>query len=569
MIKKSIATIAIAATAGFAFGQTLVSTDVTSDTTWSGEVVLTKPIFVKSGATLTIDPGTIIRGQPRTGPVVSGSQVGTPGALIVSQTGQIKADGTSSNPIIFTTAAVDNNGDNIPDDGDSDGFLDAWPGFVNGNSANGAETQANAAFYDNDPVNSPLAPLNAAGEANLSLWGGVVILGNAPTNLGNVAGLGLGKATVEGLTIPGFPVADCTYGGLVAHDNSGSLTYVSIRHAGDEIGEANELNGLTLAGVGDGTTVENIEIYCNFDDGIEWFGGTVNGKNLAVFFAGDDQFDQDQGYTGVNQYLFTIMNFFNENDGGSFGSGSGDKATEFDGEDLAESGNNATVRVDFSNTTSDDTPWPFCYAYNFNLTVLGSSPIGNIGKTEEFTPVSVASANSALRVRNGHGGAIWNALVVNTGTGKGVDVVNDSSATWTYDQATIVANGLFEIVQSTFGDCAAPSTTESTGALANGDLTNPGGLNKLSSAIELLQEDTTFNPVGDANNKLSASLKATNGPINPRPPTGLGGLDAGGVTTKFPAGVEKVTFRGAFSSTATTLWTTGWTALNKGGILAN
>ena len=94
------------------------------------------------------------------------------------------------------------------------------------------------------------------------------------------------------------------------------MRFVSIRHAGDEIGNSNELNGLTLGGVGSGTTIENVEVYVNFDDGIEWFGGTVNGKNLHVAFVGDDTFDLDEGYTGVNQFLFGVMPFFNENDGG-------------------------------------------------------------------------------------------------------------------------------------------------------------------------------------------------------------------------------------------------------------
>ena len=116
-----------------------VSADITTDTTWSGEIVLENPIFVKGGATLTILPGTIVRGQPRTAAVTVGSTVGTPGIVIVTQDGRINADGNASFPIIMTTAAVDYNDDGIPDDvNPPDGFNDAWYRCC----ANGAMTGA-------------------------------------------------------------------------------------------------------------------------------------------------------------------------------------------------------------------------------------------------------------------------------------------------------------------------------------------------------------------------------------------------------------------------------------------
>lgn len=149
----------------------------------------------------------------------------------------------------------------------------------------------------------------------MALWGDLVLLGNATTNMANNAGLGQGLGTVEGLTVPGFPVADATYGGSLGvgddADSSGSVSYVSVRHAGDEIGNSNELNGVPLAGVGTGTEFHHVEVYANFDDGIEWFGGTVNGHHLQVSQAGDDVFDADQGYRGKNQFLVGIMPNFN------------------------------------------------------------------------------------------------------------------------------------------------------------------------------------------------------------------------------------------------------------------
>ena len=82
-------------------------------------------------------------------------------------------------------------------------------------------------------------------------------------------------------------------GGTDPHDNSGIFRYVSIRHGGSEIGEGNEINGLTLGAVGDGTQVDHVEISGNTDDGIEIFGGTVNPHHILVWGQGDDGIDLD------------------------------------------------------------------------------------------------------------------------------------------------------------------------------------------------------------------------------------------------------------------------------------
>ena len=127
------------------------------------------------------------------------------------------------------------------------------------------------------------------------LWGGVIILGKAPIS-----------AAVSTMQIEGIPASDINglYGGTEENDNSGVLSYVSIRHGGANIGEGNEINGLTLGGVGNVTTINNIEIVGNQDDGIEWFGGNVNCSNLLVWNASDDCLDIDQGYGGdINNVL--------------------------------------------------------------------------------------------------------------------------------------------------------------------------------------------------------------------------------------------------------------------------
>ena len=123
------------------------------------------------------------------------------------------------------------------------------------------------------------------GQKNPGDWGGIVILGRATTNRSS-------EPTIEGGI--GRP-----YGGINDADNSGILKYVRIEYAGIAALPNSEINALTLGGVGNGTTLENIQtIYAN-DDAFEFFGGTVNGKNLYAFATADDDFDFDFGYRGT------------------------------------------------------------------------------------------------------------------------------------------------------------------------------------------------------------------------------------------------------------------------------
>ena len=553
--------LALAGFAASAGAQTVVNTDVTTNTTWGNAtnpspIILDRPIFVKN-ATLTILPGTIVRGQPRSGPVVAGSTAGTPGTLIVTQTGRIVANASAANPIIMTTAATDNNNDGVADDVDVNGFEDPWnPGDV---------------FLDDTPTTAPLAPLNKAGQPNVALWGGFVVLGNAPTNHANKNGVGYGKAIVEGLTVPGFPTADATFGGVNPHDNSGIIRYVSIRHAGDEIGEGNELNGLSMGGLGDGTTIDHVEVYANFDDAFEWFGGTVNTRYLAAFYVGDDMFDLDEGYTGINQFLFGIMPFFNANDGSPYGSASGDKAGEFDGDnyrpDNVALNDDVNTRVDVTNSVVDPTPWPLSNPAMYNMTLIGSTP----DAPQFFTPASAASTNRGIQFRNGFVGTVWNTIVVNTGAETGIEIGSGTGAPG-FDVTANATAGLISLVCSTLDDGAALAAIENT-VVTNGNAINArlggtaAGNNLVNGAFpNLVNEDTTFDPTGNAAGKLDASLKPS--PINPRPNAGISGV-AGCVAPQGPGLDAGATYRGAFNRTAPTLWTTGWTTLNLAGLLAN
>ena len=227
------------------FADSTLEGNITEDKTLDASKIwlIKGRVSVTDGTTLTIPAGTIIKAASGTGADAS--------TLIVARGGKMIANGTADNPIIMTAAA-----DNIEVGG----------------------------TY---PESGPALNVDTRG-----LWGGLLILGKAPCSF---------KSDVTELQIEGIPTSDTNglYGGSVADDNSGSFQYISIRHGGAEIGEGNEINGLTLGGVGSGTTVNQIEVLGNVDDGIEFFGGTVKATNLLVWGQGDDAIDIDQAYAGT------------------------------------------------------------------------------------------------------------------------------------------------------------------------------------------------------------------------------------------------------------------------------
>ncbi|MCH2231569.1 MAG: hypothetical protein MK105_14620 [Crocinitomicaceae bacterium] len=233
------------------------SGSINANETWVSTQVyeLQGKVVVQSGVTLTIEPGTIIKGQQGTGTNAS--------ALVVAKGAMINAVGTASNPIIFTSVL-----DNIQQ------------GQLTGTNLD---------------------------EGDQGKWGGILILGDAPISAAD------GDVLSQ---IEGIPVTDVygAFGGSNPTDNSGVMSYVSIRHGGALIGAGNEINGLTLGGVGSGTTINNIEVVANLDDGVEFFGGTVDASNILVGFHGDDGIDIDMNYSGtVNEFI--VINGANSDEG--------------------------------------------------------------------------------------------------------------------------------------------------------------------------------------------------------------------------------------------------------------
>jgi hypothetical protein len=119
-------------------------------------------------------------------------------------------------------------------------------------------------------------------------WGGLIINGEAPTNL--PGGIGIGEGGTG------------QYGGNFPDDNSGVLRYVRVEYAGIEFSPDNELNGIAFQGVGRGTTVDYVQVKFNKDDGVEFFGGTVDAKHLVLTAIGDDTIDWTFGWNGRIQY---------------------------------------------------------------------------------------------------------------------------------------------------------------------------------------------------------------------------------------------------------------------------
>lgn len=225
----------------------VVTDNISGDVTWSKATtyILGGRITVLPDATLTIEPGTVIKGQAGAG---ANSTV-----LLVARGGILIADGTAEEPIIFTSVADE---------------------IVSGQ------------------INSP----NLDPDVN-GLWGGLIVLGSAPI-----------AASDTEIQIEGIPTEDENglYGGTNAADSSGVIRYVSVRHGGTLIGSGNEINGITFGGVGSGTIVENVEVVANQDDGIEWFGGDVDVTNALIWNAGDDGLDSDQDWNGTCENFIIV-----------------------------------------------------------------------------------------------------------------------------------------------------------------------------------------------------------------------------------------------------------------------
>jgi len=276
-------------------------------------------------------------------------------ALIVAKGGKIMASGTSSDPIIFTAEADDLEG-------------------------------------------------SVADQAR-GLWGGVIVLGKGATN----------NSTAE-KAIEGIPTSEPRglYGAdpTVEDDNSGMMKYVSIRHGGTNIGEGNEINGLTLGAVGTATTFSYIEVVANADDGVEWFGGAPKCDHILVAWVGDDSFDYDEGFSGVNQFMAAIQS-----------ADEGDRLGEHDG-----------------GPSSNELGEPFAHPIFSNVTYVGRG---------------AAAGKRTITFRDNAGGEYHNSIFAEQAKGIDIEYREDGSGSslgqcsysqWADEGILMLGNNIFQNV---------------------------------------------------------------------------------------------------------------------------
>ena len=353
----------LATNGGASDGDLLNNTILDCAHTW----IVDKKIYVPNGKTLTIAPGTVIKGRH-----YSTSDSAT--ALVVSRGGKMFADGTADCQIVMTV--------------------------------------------ENDPMDGTL-PINTA---TASKWGGLVIAGQASNNLTLAKngpftpGIGDGKLCVaNGLgTFEGFATSDFRdqYGVNLTtpqsgynttfddNDNSGIYRYLSVRYAGAILQVGGEINGISLGSVGRGTTMDHIEVIAAADDNMEFFGGTVNVKYATFMFSNDDMFDWDDGYSGKVQNVFAIK--ASTNDTATASTKDADNGFEMDADDQ-QSGNGSGVAI---GTIASG-------GYRSHPVIYNCTMIGN-NKTKETSDNTGMAAVMAKELTEGE---IYNCVFANFAVG--------------------------------------------------------------------------------------------------------------------------------------------------------
>ncbi len=298
-------------------------------------------VYLVGNHTMTIEAGTIIKGSFTGGDVAS---------LIITRGSKLNAIGSASEPIVFTSASPN------PQSGD---------------------------------------------------WGGIVICGKAPinTSFNSVTGLyqvegGIDNANGDGLAGSG----DVLVPAAIPADNSGTLSYLRIEYAGYAFQPDKEINSLTLAAVGSGTTIDHIEVVYAKDDAFEWFGGTVNCKYLIAYKTLDDDFDTDNGYSGKVQFGLVIRDSL-------LADGSRSEAFESD------------------NNASGTTALPKTTAIFSNITAIGPRAAGN--------NIGNSNYRGAVHIRRNSGISIFNTIIIGWPTGIEIDGTTGTTTAFNIEDSTL------------------------------------------------------------------------------------------------------------------------------------
>lgn len=225
---------------------------------------------------------------------------------------------------------------------------------------------------------NPIVFTSSASTPKPQDWGGIILCGRAPINVEG------GKAASEMGT-------GVVYGGADANDNSGTLKYVRVEFTGKKQTAEKEHNGFTFEGVGRGTTLEHLSVYKGGDDGIEFFGGTVDLKYAVVFGAQDDLFDWTYGWSGRGQYWVGIQD-----------------------DDVADRG------IEADNSKENNTASPFSNPTLSNVTLVGSL----LAKTGDDPNTATETGKTrAMKLREGTQGQFFNFVMYNFNSG--VEVEHD------------------------------------------------------------------------------------------------------------------------------------------------
>jgi hypothetical protein len=400
-----------------------------TNVTWTknNTYFVTDKLFIPRGATLTIEPGTKVYFSVNTNGTPTDRSDDRVGAITACRGGKLIADGTAAEPIVFTSVRE-------------------WE------AANNVDSP-----FDPDTVIGPAPTAADAGQ-----WGGIILLGQAFVSFVDAAGANTPTVQIEGFAPtgsatyddPGVSIPDATQYGSSTNfprndnDNSGIVRYCSIRHGGYEFTSGREINGLTLGGVGRGTTIEFVEVYANQDDGIEFFGGTVNTKNIVMAFNQDDSFDMDEAYNGVNQFWFGIQN-----------PGAADGGFESDGV-----GNNSGgyLLADQRNESSN----PKIY----NATIVGPGRSNTLSLLPVTTgTVNWEKGNHAMIIEDRFAGEIYNSVFDDFSGDliRFVDSAASTGAKFAFRNNTV----------GRFGNTAQKQIETSTLTLAGASTTSGGTLN--------------------------------------------------------------------------------------------
>jgi len=389
-----MASIGIAGVGSAGAAEVLVTSNIATSQTWTADNVynLQTQVYVLPGATLTINEGTLVQ-----------STTGVGGSLAVCRGAKIYVNGTANNPVIMTSTSDD---------------------LVNWHE--GCNEWGNLTLMGNGLISA-------------SHYGGLPVGTNTKTPTG------LNEKQMEGLTAGFAGDTKVMYGGNNDNDDSGSISYLSLRYGGKVVGLANELNGLSLGGIGRETDISHVEIMNNVDDGIEIWGGTVNLKYVSIWNVGDDSLDIDQGWRGKAQFGLIVQGYSTN---AAQGSGVGDNCIEMDG-------------------AEDSDAQPVTTGAIYNFTVIGQ-PIGGDHGT-------AWRDNARMQIRNSIFMDLGEVLVKKDNTdgdgarGYGIDGTLSWENTWTTDAAystTVAMPNAGTWTAGAFNDPSVMYTAQSSGKLA-------------------------------------------------------------------------------------------------------